>query len=176
MLQKRFWGALCRLFVSCCVKSAVHLQLSLLSVTFYFWFGAGNPGGVSCYAPIPDKGCNVSKSIMRHALKDFASDCNHSLLLVGYRNWNGWASLHAPLCMRTHLNRHTKHCGTWALDVSVRGCVATTAQRNALLDPLCRVSQKDLAQWQTLPKKQLQTSTVMACNMLRDFLEEVHHS
>jgi len=25
-------------------------------------------------------------------------------------------------------------------------------------------------------KKQLQTSTVMACNMLRDFLEEVHHS
>ena len=129
----------------------------------------------SCYAPIPDKGCNVSKFIMRHALKDFASDCNHSLLLVGYRNWNGWASLHAPLCMRTHLNRHTKHCGTWALDVSVRGCVATAAHRNALLDPLCGVSQEDLAQWQTLPKKKIQTSTVMACNMLRDFLEEVHH-
>ena len=26
----------------------------------------------SCYAPIPDKGCNVSKFIMRHALKDMA--------------------------------------------------------------------------------------------------------
>ena len=32
----------------------------------------------SCYAPIPDKGCNVSKFIMRHALKDFASEVHHS--------------------------------------------------------------------------------------------------
>ena len=51
---------------------------TLLSVTFYFWYGAGKPGGVSCYAPIPDKGCNVSKFIMRHALKDFASEVHHS--------------------------------------------------------------------------------------------------
>ena len=151
MLQKRFWGALCRLFVSCCVKSAVHLWAPTAYPPrgrawrpYYLWLfisdmGQASPeeyrrgclsfttthtppsplismlgralagktksriqyspqhwtwgaGGwealwflnslYSCNAPIPDKGCIVSKFIMRHALKDFASEVHHSWVLA----------------------------------------------------------------------------------------------